>query len=251
MIDITMTSTLRPSVLKKTLDSFTKNLLFRDGFTWKDYRLIINVDPIGNFDYTQDDILEIAGRYFPEMIFNKPDECSFPFAFHWCWRQVTSDIMFNLEEDWELLYPLSIRKMVDIMEDKNIAHLRLSTFRSTELTCKNWTKFLYWNGRFFECPKDISGTIGWCGHPSMNQGWFAKEVMKHLKIEINPEKQIKWRNKPLWDVIGNCVYGSFQPKNSPASIKDIGREWMMKNGWKKAGKNREWFQTWDKIENTY
>jgi len=248
LIQITTTATLRPLILRKTLESFTKNLLFTDGFTKDDYRLIINVDPVGDFNYSQGDVLETALEFFPNISASFPKEASFPVAFKWCWDQVqlTSDLVFNLEEDWELMFPLSMKTMVDFMQDKKLIHLRLSMFPSTQLTCKNWNRFLNWNGQFFEVPNDIAGTIGWCGHPSLNQGWFVKQAIQYIDGIRNPEKQIKWRNKPLWDLTEGCTFGSFQPRNSPPAIKDIGREWMMKNGWRKAGTNKEIFQTWEK-----
>ena len=245
MINVATIATLRPSILRKTYESFTKNLLFTDGFTKDDYQLILNVDPVGDFNYNQEDVLKTAKEFFPNVVWNFTDEASFPGAFNWVWNHTSSDLVFNLEEDWELMYPLSMKKMVSLMEDKKLIHLRLSMFLSTQLTIKSWNRFLDWNGNFFEVPDNVAGTIGWCGHPSINQGWFVRQAIPFIDKIRNPEKQIKWRNKPLWALTEGCRFGAFQPRNSPPAIRDIGRKWMMEHGWRKKGSNKEIFQTWE------
>jgi len=254
-IDIATTATLRPELLVKTFRSFWRNLF---GYSRHSFYLYINVDPVGftedkiDTEYRFLDIEDICRNYFGDRYtMFTPQEAHFPSAVRRCWTMPTgfARFVFNLEEDWELQYPLDFDTMVEVMgHNPDVAHLRLSIFKSTQESCKNWSKFFIWNGEFFECPIAERGGIGWCGHPSLNRVELIQDAVKNIDFTKNPEKQMKahynWFKK--WST--NYRFGSFQPQNSPASIKDIGREWMIKNKWKKKEKNKEWFTTWKRSE---
>ena len=245
MIEVTMTATWRPELIERTFKSFHDNL-------WKSMpprKLIINIDPVGADRDKSGDIIEICTEYFEEIQVNRPKIAHFPTAFIWCWKQVKRQFIFHLEEDWELLYPMNWLQMIKLMASPNLnlAHLRFSIFKSTEETCKNWSNFYNWVGGYFECPEEHKGSIGWCGHPSLNNGWFVRRVVEFLDPKYNPEKQIKWRNPMIGPIIKEYNFGSFIPQNSPPNIKDIGREWMSEHRYTKAGGNNEHFTNWEKI----
>ncbi len=81
-IDITTSATIRPSLLNKTLSSFCSNM-FIDAH---DYRLIINVDPIGD-STSADEVLDVARSHFNEVVYRKPDVPCFADAVIWCWKR--------------------------------------------------------------------------------------------------------------------------------------------------------------------
>jgi len=246
-IDITCTATLRPKLLKETLTTH-KLHLFKDNT--KNMRLIINIDCIGAEDI-EDNIREISevvhdigfGSVHPRFCI----EPHFGKAFVWCMENVESEFFFHLEEDWRMLMDLDFSKLVDLFyEDPALAHLRLSMFRSEEKTCKNWNKFLEWNGKYFQVKGDERGVIGWAGHPSLNRTSFMKAVLPAIDPHINPEKQIKHNIHPrITRTIEQFKFGSFHPQNSPPAVEDIGRQWMVENGFAKAG-NKAWFTNWTK-----
>ncbi len=243
MLDITMTATKRPEIINTTLKTFTENLFYNSNLCIDDFRFIINIDPVGE-DVSAKQIVSIVQRYFSNTVIRTPSIPSFSQAWTWCWHQAENKYVFHLEEDWKLLRPLDFNKMIQIMESNdNLAHLRLSTWRSEE-QLKQWKWFLDYKGGYYKVPDDVRGTIGFCGHPSFNRLDFIQQCMANTNMDANIEKQIKWRNKPLWKAIGDYDYGVFQEPNSPAAIKDIGREWMVKHGFKKKG-NREWFTEWE------
>ncbi|RLA00565.1 MAG: hypothetical protein DRQ42_05245 [Gammaproteobacteria bacterium] len=245
MIDITITATRRPELLDKTLSTFCRYLFFTEPFTPKDYYVYINVDPVG-VNTTSESIVSIVKDYFPNVKFRIAKKAHFPTAFLWCWDMTTSNYVFHLEEDWECLRPLSLINMINIMEipTYKLVHLRLSQWKS-ETQLKNWNQFLDFNGSFFQVPENIKGTIGFCGHPSLNTRWFIKTCLHDLSELRNPEKQIKWRNKALWKWMEDKTFGCYQLQHEPAAIKDIGRAWMVQNNWKKKG-SKEWFTEWER-----
>jgi hypothetical protein len=247
--DITTTATLRPELLKRTLNSHIE-YLFKEDIQYG--RLIINIDMVGaeGIKEQQKKLQEIYniidGLPIRSYFLNLCNTPNFAKAFFWCWDKVECNFVFNLEEDWEMTRPIDFKQMMNIMEeDERIVHLRLSSFVSTTQTCKNWNKFTEWNGKFFEVAKEDKCVIGWAGHPSLNKSDFMRRVIRLLDRNKNPEKQIKGRryNHPINDIISSSTFGVFTPQNSPKVVLDIGRKWMIENGYSKKG-SKAFFTEW-------
>jgi len=245
MIDITITATRRHKILRRTLESFYKNL-----FKGYPTRIIINVDPVG-----EDEDSELSLRECFEFTDNVdwfyPDEPSFPKAFHRAWEAVQSPMVFHLEDDWELLREVDLHEMLQLIATfPELAILRLSGTSAAETTIKAWNKFLDWNGDFFEVKYEDKARIGFSGHPSLIRGSWIKAIHPHLDTVRNPEKQIQdaWRrrNRGLTEEIWKWRYGVFSHPGDPATIKDIGRDWIKTSGFRKEG-NRAYFVKWEKI----
>ncbi len=249
--DITCTATLRPELLEKTLNTFHEKL-FKHHI--EKARLIINVDMTGADEDHKDlelvEIMQITDSLpFSSTVLRVGEEPHFPTAFIWCMEQVEAPLVFHLEEDWELKRDIDFETMVHLFDRyKNLAHLRLSYTPSEKLSLKQWNRWIDWNGRFYEVSKEERCTIGWAGHPSLNRTKFMKDCLKHIDPRYNPEKQIKGsRNKehPMNKIINDCRFGVYQLPNKPESIKDIGRKWMVENGYRKKG-NKSWFINWER-----
>lgn len=247
--DITCTATLRPELLDRTFSSFTK-YLFKERITCA--RLVINIDMAGAEPDEHEkkflEVMEVISNYpFCKTEIRVGRDPHFPTAYCWCMDEIENKYFFHLEEDWELLFPIDFEVMWGLFEKHGeLAHLRLSQFTSEEFRCKNWNKFLVWNGEFFEVPLDEKLVIGWAGHPSLNRLSFIKECLPYINRMANPEKQIKGKiHQCITQSINAHRFGSFHPQNSPNSIVDIGREWMVNNGWIKAG-NKAWFTNWER-----
>lgn len=252
-MDITCTATLRPELLERTLTSHIKNL-FGESYI-KYFRLIINIDLIGHDetdsdrDYRLNKIFDLLQSIkFRDLKINVSESPSFANAWFWVMGKVESDLFFNLEEDWELAIPINFQKMKMLMtSDESLVHLRLSQFKSEDQSLKNWNKFLFWNGAYFQVKDEEKGSIGWCGHPSLNSTLFIKQCMKYMRPDINPEKQIKHHYDGIRQLIEKSRFGSFHPRNTEPAEIDIGRNWMIEKGFAKAG-NKAFFDTWEKTE---
>lgn len=251
--DLVMIATLRPELLSVTIESFKENL-FQDRLAKTN--LIINIDLTGINDPKSEkfkffEIMEIINFYkFNEVKLRYTAFPNFATAWFWGMSQVTKPLVFYLEEDWELVKKVNLNRLIKQFNDNdNLAHLRLSAFPSTEETCKNWNKFTYWNGHYFEVREEDKGNIGWAGHPSMNRTSFMKEAIKFMNFSANPEKQIKGRryHHPINSTIKRHDFGVFTNPNSNKQVVDLGRHWMIKNGWRKSG-NKAFFTNWEKID---
>ena len=242
MIEIITTATRRFNILSKTLLTFGFNLF--GGF--KDVKMIINIDPVGKDNLC--DITDIIHSAFKErIIINTPETASFPKAFKWCWANTTADYVLNLEDDWELLQPVDLLHMIHIMEfDPSLASLRLPWKSQDEESMKNWKYFFPWNGFYYKCPEELIRSVGFCGHPSLLRGEFVRNCAPLLSDNYNPEKQFHNRvNTPLMQEIDKWDFGVLRTEDRQPAIADIGRKWMVENGFNKKG-NKSLFQEWEK-----
>ena len=96
-LDVVVIAIKRPEILRLCLETFKRNLLNQF-----DVRIIINVDPVGEENYSQKDIVNIAKEYFPKVISRTPRKGNFSKAVYWGWRQVKTEFFFHLEDDWLL-----------------------------------------------------------------------------------------------------------------------------------------------------
>lgn len=241
-LNLLITATHRPEILRRTLESFHENL-FKG---YEEYIFpYINIDPIGSTKDKFYEVLDVCQHFFPNAVANRPKKAHFPTAFIWCWMQAGAPYVFHLEDDWLLLRKYDLQDM--IIKMRGYAHLRFSIFKAVGMTCKNWKYFYRFNKGVYECPKRFVGTVGWCGHPSLNDGDFIRAVTPFLDPTSNPEKQIKGRNKNIGPILKTWKFGSYIEPNSPPNIQDIGRQWMVEKGFMKAERNKEIFTVWKKV----
>ena len=245
-IDITITATCRPDILDRTLRSFSQNL-FRPHSQIIN-NVFVNIDPIGPSD--PHTTAKVLSRYFPthKITTHIPNTPSFPKAFIWCWQQTLSTpsaCVFHLEDDWELTRPVDLQNLFLLLYlYPDLSILRLSAFRSGTHVMKCWNKLIQWNGTFFETPPDLRGLLGFCGHPSLIRKEFIRTVLPHLDSEKNPEKQIKGSHPVFGHYILSHRFGVYHGQDEPAAIRDIGRQWMIQNQYRKSG-SKAWFTQWE------
>jgi len=240
--DITVTATIRPDILNTTLNSFVNNLFEHT----TDLHLILNIDSVGDENYTVNDVINVAARYFKDITVFAPETPGFPAAVRRVWTAVRSDVFFHLEDDWLLLRKINFAEMQQVMRtEPNLALLRLPIFKIREDHSKNW-KWIFprsENNTFFECPEDIRQGMGFCGHPSLINKKFLDEVLPMLSDRVDPERLLKGKNPKALPIVRKWRQGVFSEPNQPPAIRDIGREWRKEKGYTK----RPIFQTWHKM----
>ena len=210
-IDVTTSATIRPGLLHATLSSFRDNLLN----TNHDYRLIINVDPAGEEDKTADDVIEVAKSHFDNVVSRAPKTPCFAGAVIWCWSQVESDLVFHLEDDWVMIRPIDLDKMLGtISEFGNFASFRLA---KQNQKCSGMGLRVK--------PYDRISL-----NPVFIRKKFIKKAIRHMSPTKNPEKQLRTADPECGKFIKNTSHGVYVEQGSGIIVQDIGRKWMMKHG---------------------
>lgn len=216
-IDITTTAVIRPLIFERTLSSFRENV-FTDRVLRKcNCRIIINVDKIGEEEYHgRGDVLNIAYKYFDNVIYNLPDEPGFSKALIWCWKNTTAEYVFNLEEDWIALNPINLGEMIKILNNyENLVSLRLNK-ESLEKKYDDNLKLIYHEKLSL--------------NPTLFKGEFIRGVVKLMDEELNPEKQLRISDTPRGKYLEKFTHGIYTNKKL---VEDIGREWMEKSNFVK------------------
>ena len=113
-IDIAMTSVIRPSLLEETM-TYIKNNVYDKRFN---FRLIINVDPVGE-DKDPMDVVKTAKKFFDKVMYNIPEEPSFPKAVKWVWSKTTAPYVFHWEDDSFIWRKIEVENMVYILNRHN------------------------------------------------------------------------------------------------------------------------------------
>jgi hypothetical protein len=194
---------IRPKVLYKTYSSLKKYVTDLD---FKNTELYINIDPLpNNKDPTE--VVKVAKSFFGKVIFNIPEKANFPSALNWLWSQTDSDFIFHLEDDWEFVSDISIKKMLKCFK---------SDIEMVQLKRKS---------------SAYQGMVGLT--PCIMSKRFYKNFAGNLKLDRNPEMQImqrvskKYIPKENESKLTNAKVYVFPTKSYV--VKDIGREWLKKS----------------------
>jgi hypothetical protein len=240
-IALSMTACRRPEIMERTVRSFGRYMPELIKAT-----AIVNIDPAGGDFGDGETCAHIIRSSFRLQRYFQPHAPSFAKAFIKVWSVASvADYVFHLEDDWELLRPVSLDRMVEVLEaEPDLAVLRLPWKAAGDTAAKQWKVWFPWNGTYFECPPNARREVGFCGHPSLIRGEFVRQAVNVLDPSSNPEKQ--FHHGPAAEIVDQWRFGVWGPPNSGPAVKDIGREWMVKNGYKKAG-NKAFFDTWERV----
>ena len=198
--EFTTTACCRPEIIERTYQSFSNNLL---NVNFSKSILYINIDPIPK-NTNPELVLDIAKKYFGEVIYNIPKSPNFTNALKWCWSKPKNKYFFHLEDDWILLKSIDINVLVKLINNKYVSVL-LRGYKKDRNTI------------------DLA--------PSLFSTEFANRISKKLNINYNPEEQIR-------APIGSDIRIS-EPTDCTLRypdeivIKDIGREWLRNNNIKR------------------
>ena len=239
-IDITMTSMLRPSLLSTTLTSIRERICKSDEDR---YRLIINVDPLGE-DVKAVDVVKTAKKNFKNVISNTPTIASFPKAVKWVWSQVTANYIFHIEDDWKFNIDIDVDKMIEILRKyEKLSSLRLYKYHIPERT-KFMTFGCHWiyNSDGFYLAKDWRKQFGL--NPILIKKEFIDQAFPKMVDNVNPEKQFRESQDYMKPIIKNWQYGIYGSPGDRPAVTDIGRKWINQTNFCKP--KNETFLTWER-----
>ena len=216
-IDVVVISTLRPKLLNLTLASFQKHFLNQFGKC----RIILNIDPVGEENSSQDEILELVNRYSDNVIACTPKTGNFSQAVRWAWSQVESPYFLHLEDDWFLKKRVLKGAILEQFGfDEKLAGIRLNLSRNPK------KQPLYSDGISL--------------NPSIFKTSIIKSLLGDFDIDKDPEKQ--FRNHRL---LNDCNFLYYGKKNEGSFVIDTGKKWRKANSFSKWGVNEKTI-TWNR-----
>ena len=206
-LEFTTTATCRTSLIKKTYESFHKNLL---GVDWAKSTLYVNIDPIGG-EGSPEDIIKICKNYFGKVVYNLPIVCNFCAGHKWTWEQPKEKYFFTLQEDWVLRIPVGIHSLYG----KLSLNAKFEDHRN---------KTVIVTLRAYSTIKDKRV----CLSPGMVLTQWAKFMANKMDITKNPEKQCRpWTRINLVGKNSSKYTGLQHPQIGRAVVVvDTGRAWM-------------------------
>lgn len=229
-LDFTTTAMARPGVLNNTLKSFSRNLR---GLNLKDCRMIINVDPLPPDKAKRKDVVKVARKYFKEVKHNYPSEANFTAAVNWVWSNAETEYIFHLEDDWELIKPISVPKMLKYFEkNKELIQVILRAYRYAYKTCA------------------LS--------PSIIHRKMYSAIGGNLTSAVNPEAQLRGERHGIIMPTRSRKKGHshkrlivvYPEKIKNVVLRDLGRAWINKTSYRKSGGGKKArFTTWEKKPN--
>ena len=203
-LEFTTTACNRPEIIESTYKSYTTRLKNID---FKNSTLYINIDPSPN-SHNIIEVIDIANKYFGNVIEYVPEKPNFAAAILWCFNQVKGDMFFHLEDDWNLMREVDIHQMIKLLGKDNIQCLL------------NKTPNLI--------PQHEVGEPAFI--PSLSSKKYINQYLPLMNENSNPEAQIKnifRENKEFQK------YKSININPNYEFSRDIGRVWLQQKGLKR------------------
>lgn len=224
-IDITMPAVVRPALLEGTLKTIVNNVVDN----MDRFRLIINVDPIGE-PIKPAKVVKTAKKYFPNVISNIADVPSFPKAVKWVWSQADAPYILHWEDDIDILRKININEMLKIMDK----HHELSSLRlykhATPKNRKSMNTFScrwIYNIEGFYVANDWKKQFGL--NPILIRKKFIDGALPRMRDNVNPEKQFRFSQKYMRPLIEKWKYGIYAQPGQPRLIDGRkGQRWKDK-----------------------
>lgn len=226
-LEFTITATLRPEILIRTLRSFQYKLLWDGIPIMSRSRVFVNIDPVPNVGIPSA-VVDVCRMFFHSVIAIYPREPNFARAVKTLWGMVQADYVFHLEDDWELLEKVELRNIESMFakgDDLSWVGLRA-----------------YW------FPQEDTRI---CLSPGVFRGDDLRSIALNLREDVNPEKQLRpeTEDNPNGSALGRLFLGmqypsrTQPPENERLLVKDIGRDWLAKSGWCKPS---DAFNRWER-----
>lgn len=239
-IDITMTAVMRPAILERTLKTIVENIIDERN----EFRLIINIDPVGE-KVKPKMVLKTIKKYFRDkhIIYNYAESPSFPKAVKWVWENSSAPYIFHIEDDWSINRKIDVNKMINILDTHNdLSSLRLYKYTTPKGKAFNTfgCRWRYNKAGFYVADR-WQKQFGL--NPILIKRQFIDEALPRMRDDVNPEKQFRSSQEYMVPVIKKWKYGLYASPSEKALVSDIGYAWRKRTNFVKP--NRRTFVTWE------
>lgn len=235
-IDITTIATLRPEVLRRALASVRERLIFEGN-----WRLILDVAPVGDLRWSQSEVIAAAREVFPSMVARANSVSHQAKAQKWVWNQANTDFILQWEDDWVLMCPLEIAGVLKIFENR--PKLGMIFFDRAEKPVATYPPY---QGMFDQVHPGFylrRRAKNFGGPPAVIRREYLFGVLPFVRACESLDTTC--RSPEAQAFLANWEIGVItNPVDEPQGlVKDIGKEWRQARGFKMK-KNTPWGVRW-------
>jgi hypothetical protein len=232
-MDITLVCGRRPDLLALTLASFGEKIIgnFPSGTVYA------NIDPFCGTEADGDACEALLREHFSDVVITRPGTPSFGAAVKALWQKPTSPYFLHMEDDWDVLHPVSADQVDRRLSDK-VAQVQLSSRDSLYLP-KTYAYKTTWRSLFglkllkrVHQDRPLFGTS-----PSFIQTKFARSCAQMMDPNKDPEKQLFAEGTNLGEFTRSYRNHPLEGPGKTAIIRDLGREWLAARGVEKKLEN--------------
>ena len=199
MLDILTTGLCRPDLYELSCRSF-----FSGGIKGlPPIHIILNVDPLGPGDPGA--MIEVANKFADKVTANVASTANFSQAINWCAKQIQSDYVLHLEDDWLLLRSFCFDELFQSLARSDFQQLGLGYKKQKHPGAFSFRPSLVKADAY-----DAVGTVP-----------FDQNPEKYFANRLGPNCSVDWLAYPL--------------------VTDMGRKWAKGHGFRATGANSNWF----------
>lgn len=229
-IDVTIVCGRRPELLGPTLASFHENLFSRFNLG----TVYANIDPFCGTG-TDGDLCEAMLRErFERVDITRPETPSFGAAVKSLWQRPQADVFFHMEDDWELLMPLSPEVIFERLKGPVVQvqlasrdRLYLPYTYAFETTWRKTFGLKLFKRANRDRPEFATS-------PSFVTRAFAAACARQMDPDKDPEKQLYAPDTPLGTYTKSFRNHPLQGPRRKAVVRDLGRPWLGAQGVRKS-----------------
>lgn len=238
MIDVTTIATLRPDILDRTLASIRRYVRSHHIFF-----LILDIAPVGENGFCQQDVYDVAKTHFGLIRCRMETVSPQAEAQKWVWSKAVTKFVLQWEDDWEALSVVDLDRDVLPKFDAN-PRLAMVFFDRHGKSVRDYPgyhgMFKQAGNRYFMRVKHKN----FGGPPALIRQSFIRAALPLLKddecLDVTCERQDAQEFLRQWD------FGVLTAEDNNGLVRDIGKAWMKKNGFKKIKRGAKGFH-WLKI----
>ncbi len=215
-IDIAMTAALRPRILYRTLSSIWGYLKWSGGF-----RLVVDIAPVGDLRHTQNDVLDVVRRHFPNGYeVRAAKDSPQADALKWTWEKARGPFFLQWEDDWTMVRDIDLSIPLHFMEQNHDTGMVVFDRVEKPIYSTRYKRnFQYLNNGFWRRHSEKS--LG--GPPALVKKEFADDVCQIVNgdvcLDILSRRPEAEGILSRWQIYVYAV-------DPIGIVQDIGKEWM-------------------------
>lgn len=228
-MDITIVCGRRPDLLERTLVSFGEKIISHFPLG----TVFANIDPFCGTEAEGDACEALLRKHFSRVEITRPETPSFGAAVKRLWARPTSRFFLHMEDDWEVLHPVTPAEIEPRLTGQ-VVQVQLAS-RDRLYLPKTYSFRTSWRSIFgIKFLKRVHlDRPHFATSPSFIRSDFAHACAERLDPSRDPEKQLYADGTPLGEWTRPYRNHPLQAPGRKAVVHDLGRAWLAERGTRK------------------